>query len=104
VLEALQDESKKMKMSLVDKKKRIHHKSKSCLSIIPSTQEAVETGYCHPGVFFRNMALLLDQDAILCADIGGGFFCFDALPVDNRSYLNISSQTMHYGWPVESLQ
>eukprot|EP00804_Cyclotella_cryptica_P014159 CCRYP_005593-RA/>CCRYP_005593-RA protein AED:0.32 eAED:0.32 QI:338/0.6/0.5/1/0.4/0.5/6/0/331 len=30
----------------------------------------VETKYCHPGLFFKNMSLLLDNDAILCADIG----------------------------------
>jgi thiamine pyrophosphate-dependent acetolactate synthase large subunit-like protein len=40
------------------------------LSIFPSKADAIDTNYCHPGVFFKTMSLLLDDDAIICADIG----------------------------------
>eukprot|EP00804_Cyclotella_cryptica_P014157 CCRYP_005593-RB/>CCRYP_005593-RB protein AED:0.11 eAED:0.11 QI:338/0.9/0.81/1/0.8/0.72/11/374/733 len=33
-------------------------------------KSGMQTKYCHPGLFFKNMSLLLDNDAILCADIG----------------------------------
>eukprot|EP00804_Cyclotella_cryptica_P014158 CCRYP_005593-RC/>CCRYP_005593-RC protein AED:0.07 eAED:0.07 QI:695/1/1/1/0.87/0.77/9/374/723 len=68
VLEAMTQETEKMKVSFDDRDQRIRRKSR--MSTFPSERAPVETKYCHPGLFFKNMSLLLDNDAILCADIG----------------------------------
>lgn len=68
VVEAMRDTEQKTKVSVKDHQKRVHRKSR--LSILPSTQESVDTTFCNPGAFFQKLSFLLDDDAILCADIG----------------------------------
>ena len=68
VVEAMRDTEHKTKVSVKDHQKRVHRKSR--LSILPSTQEPVDTTYCNPGIFFQKLSLLLDDNAVVCADIG----------------------------------
>lgn len=68
VVEVMKETEQKTKITVQDHQKQIHRKSR--LSVLPSETGTVQTNYCQPGVFFKNMSLLLDDNAILCSDIG----------------------------------
>ena len=69
VIEAMKDTVQKTKVSFKDKQQRIHRKSR-LFSVSLDEEAPIGTSFCHPGIFFKNMSLLLDDNAILCADIG----------------------------------
>lgn len=68
VVQAMKDIENKAKVSVAHHQQHIHRKSR--LSIFPSKTDHVETKYCHPGIFFQKLGILLDDDAIVCSDIG----------------------------------
>jgi thiamine pyrophosphate-dependent acetolactate synthase large subunit-like protein len=69
VVQSMKEMEQKTKVSVDEHKHHIHRKSR--LSMFPTTkQDHVDDEFCHPGIFFQKMSMLLDDDAILCADIG----------------------------------
>lgn len=68
VVEAMKETERNTKITVDDHQKCVHRKSR--LRNFPSKSDPIDTNYCHPGVFFDTMSLLLDDDAIICADIG----------------------------------
>lgn len=68
VVEAMRETERRTNVLVKDHQKHVHRKSR--LSMFPSKEDPIDTNHCHPGVFFKTISLLLDDDAIICADIG----------------------------------